>query len=46
VLTLTKHGALDPAMAAKEFEDGISEHIEAGVRQVATMAVGKDKELD
>jgi len=46
VLTLTKHGALDPATAAKEFEDGISEHIEAGVRQVATMAVGKDKETD
>ncbi len=46
VLTLTKHGALDPATAAKEFEDGISEHIEAGVRQVAKMAVGKDKKTD
>ena len=46
VLTLTKNGALDPAIAAKEFEDGISEHIEAGVRQVARMAVGKDQGLD
>lgn len=46
VLTLTKHGALDPAEAAKEFEDGISEHIEAGVRQVAKMAVGKDQGHD
>ncbi len=43
VLTLTRHGELDPATAAKEFEDGISEHIEAGVRQVARMAVEKDK---
>ena len=33
------HGQLGPAAAAKEFEDGISEHIEAGVRQVARMAL-------
>jgi hypothetical protein len=46
VLSLTKHGALDPATAAKEFEDGINEHIEAGVRQVAKMAVGKEKAAD
>ena len=43
VLTLTKHGALDPEIAASEFEDGISEHIEAGVRQVARMALDQEK---
>jgi GTP-binding protein EngB required for normal cell division len=44
VLTLTKNGELDPAEAAKEFEDGISEHIEAGVRQVARMALDQHKD--
>ena len=39
VLTLSKHGELDPAVAAKEFEEGISEHIEAGVKRVAKMAL-------
>ena len=39
VLTLSKHGEFDPEQAAKEFEEGISEHIEAGVRRVATMAL-------
>ena len=39
VLTLSKHGELDPKVAAKEFEEGISEHIEAGVRRVARMAL-------
>jgi len=39
VLTLSKHGELDPAIAAKEFEEGISEHIEAGVKRVAKMAL-------
>lgn len=39
VQTLTQHSALDPATAAKEFEDGISGHIETGVQQVAQMAM-------
>jgi GTP-binding protein EngB required for normal cell division len=39
VLTLSKHGQLVPEVAAKEFEEGISEHIEAGVRRVARMAL-------
>lgn len=39
VQTLTQHGELVPETAAKEFEEGISEHIEAGVRQVAKMAL-------
>ncbi len=39
VLTLTKHGELVPDAAAKDFEEGISEHIEAGVRRVAKMAL-------
>jgi len=39
VLTLSKHGELMPEVAAKEFEEGISEHIEAGVRRVARMAL-------
>ena len=39
VLTLNKHGELKPDTAAADFEDGISEHIEAGVRQVAKMAL-------
>jgi GTP-binding protein EngB required for normal cell division len=43
VITLEKHGALDPGTAANEFEEGISEHIEAGVRQVARMALDQDK---
>jgi len=43
VMTLRKHGALDPGTAAEEFEEGISEHIEAGVRQVARMALEKEE---
>lgn len=39
VLTLTQHSELVPEAAAKEFEEGISEHIEAGVRRVAKMAL-------
>jgi len=39
VLTLSRHGKLVPDIAAKEFEDGINEHIEAGVRRVARMAL-------
>ena len=46
VLTLTKNPELEPAAAAREFEDGISEHIEAGVRQVAKMAVERNKDPD
>ena len=44
VLTLSRHGELVPDVAAKEFEEGISEHIEAGVRRVAEMAL--DEKLD
>lgn len=39
VLTLSKHGELNPEVAAREFEEGISEHIEAGVKRVAKMAL-------
>ena len=39
VLTLSKHGELLPDVAAKEFEEGISEHLEAGVRRIARMAL-------
>jgi GTP-binding protein EngB required for normal cell division/uncharacterized protein (DUF697 family) len=46
ILTLKTHGELDPGTAAKEFEEGISEHIEAGVQQVARMALEQDKGSD
>ncbi len=39
VLSLTRHGELVPATATKEFEDGISEHLEAGVRRIARLAL-------
>ena len=39
VQTLSKHGELLPEVAAKEFEEGISEHMEAGVRRIARMAL-------
>ena len=39
IYTLKKHGKLIPDSAAQDFEDTISEHIEAGVRQVARMAL-------
>ena len=39
VLTLSRHGTLLPEVAAKEFEEGISGHLEAGVRRVAKMAL-------
>lgn len=39
VQTLMQHNALDPGTAAKAFEEGISEHIEAGIQQVAEMAI-------
>ena len=39
MLSLSRHGELDPEAAAREFEEGISEHIEAGVKRIARMAV-------
>lgn len=39
VLTLSRHGELDPRTAANEFEEGIGEHLEAGVRRIAKMAL-------
>jgi len=39
VLTLSKHGELLPEEAASEFEESINEHIEAGVKRVAKMAL-------
>ena len=39
VQTLSRHGELVPETAAKEFEEGISEHVEAGVRRIARMAL-------
>jgi len=39
VLTLARHGELLPEAAAREFEEGISEHLEAGVRRIAKMAL-------
>jgi GTP-binding protein EngB required for normal cell division/uncharacterized protein (DUF697 family) len=39
VLTLARNGELVPETAAREFEEGISEHLEAGVRRIAKMAL-------
>ena len=39
VLTLARHGQLVPDVAAKEFEEGVNEHIEAGVRRIARLAL-------
>jgi GTP-binding protein EngB required for normal cell division/uncharacterized protein (DUF697 family) len=39
VMTLTKHGELKPEVAADEFEERISEQVEAGVKRVARMAL-------
>ncbi|MBT8077871.1 MAG: 50S ribosome-binding GTPase [Gammaproteobacteria bacterium] len=46
VKTLVRHGELKPDVAAREFEDGINEHIEAGVRQVARMALDQSRGKD
>lgn len=46
VKTLIRHGELKPEVAAQEFEDGINEHIEAGVRQVARMALDQSQTKD
>ena len=43
VNTLIRHGELQPEVAAREFEDGINEHIEAGVRQIARMALDQSQ---
>ena len=43
VMTLKKHGELVPDVAAKEFEEGISEHLEAGIRRVTRMALEEKK---
>ncbi|NNC77756.1 MAG: GTP-binding protein [Woeseiaceae bacterium] len=39
VMTLSRHGELMPQKAAQEFEEGINEHLQAGVRRVAKMAL-------
>jgi predicted GTPase len=39
VLTLTEHGELVPDVAAQQFEAGINEHVEAGVRRIARLAL-------
>jgi GTP-binding protein EngB required for normal cell division/uncharacterized protein (DUF697 family) len=44
VLTLSKHGELLPDVAAREFEEGISEHLEAGVRRIARIALEEKKD--
>ncbi len=46
VLTLERHGQLVPEEAVKEFEEGISEHIEAGVRRVARLALEEKTDAD
>lgn len=43
VLTLSRHGEFVPEAAAKDFEEGISEHLEAGVRRIAKMALDQEK---
>ncbi|MBT8085761.1 MAG: GTP-binding protein [Woeseia sp.] len=41
ILTLEKHGELQPARAADEFGENFGEHIEAGVKQVVGMALAE-----
>ena len=43
VMTLKRHGELVPEVAAQEFEDGISENMEAGVRRIARIALEEKK---
>ncbi len=43
VQTLSRHGELLPDVAAKEFEEGISEYLEAGVGRIARMALEEKK---
>ncbi len=44
VLSLSRHGELVPATASKEFEERISEHLEAGVGRVARMALEEKRD--
>jgi len=44
--TLKQHGELLPKAAAQEFEETIGEHIDAGVRKVAKMAVEQAPDSD
>ncbi|MBT8086549.1 MAG: GTP-binding protein, partial [Gammaproteobacteria bacterium] len=44
VLTLKRYGELVPETAAEEFEEGISEHLEAGVRRIAKMALDESSD--
>jgi predicted GTPase len=44
VLTLSRHGELLPDVAVIDFEEGISEHLEAGVRRIAKMALDEKKD--
>lgn len=46
VHTLKRHGELVPEEAAQEFEEGISEHLEAGVKRVAKMALDERSRKD
>lgn len=46
VLTLSRHGELVPDMAAREFEESISEHVEAGVRRIARLALDEKPRTD
>jgi GTP-binding protein EngB required for normal cell division/uncharacterized protein (DUF697 family) len=46
VLTLKRHGELVPEEAARDFEEGLSEHIEAGVRRVARLALEEKADAD
>jgi predicted GTPase len=43
IATLSRHGELVPDAAAKEFEEGISENLEAGVRRIAKMALDEKR---
>jgi hypothetical protein len=43
ISTLSRHGELVPDAAANEFEEGISEHLEAGVRRIAKMALDEKR---
>ena len=46
VSSLRQYGELDPGKAAEAFGDGISEHLQARVRQVAKMALDEDRVRD
>ena len=43
VLTLERHGELEPEQAAREFGDNIGEYVEAGVTKVVRLAVAEDE---